>query len=182
MAEGEARKVGVEAMTHDDQFQREYRERSRFDHEWHVAINRFMIPEKIGTDGWSASSFMYEAKTAWSESRRLALLFRMEREGKLAKTHQQCSHSAPEPVAENHLSCCLGEKCAACPYLLALDAAEITPEQRDEAKAWTCVTHIISKGGDPAKEGYILTVDDRMFWDRLYENMGAEPPEAETDG
>lgn len=163
-------------QTTDERTTRE--ERGRMDHQWHVAINRFMNG-KGGTEEWRKSRFMYEAKNAWGESKRLALLFRLEREGKLAKTHQQCSHSSPEPVPENHLSCCLGKKCVECAYLLALDVAEITPEQRDEAKAWTCVTHIIASGGDQAMEGYLLTVDDRMFWDRVYSNMAAEPPGAE---
>jgi len=143
---------------------------SRFDHAWHVAINRFN-DGKAGTGEWC--SWMYSAKEAWSEAPRLALLFKNEREGTLAKFHQQCSHSAPEPVKDNHLACCLGVKCAACPHLAAIEAANLTPEQKDEAKAWTCVGHILSSGGDPANEGFILTVDDRMFWDRTYANMSA---------
>lgn len=148
-------------------------ERRDFFHEWHVAINGF-TNGKIGSPDWP--HFMYEAKDVAGEVPRLARLFALERTGGLTKTHQQCSHSASEPVPGNHLSCCLGVKCGECPYLKALDSARLTPEQIDEAKAWTCATHIISKGGDTAGEGYILTVDDRMFWNRIYANMAADDP------
>jgi hypothetical protein len=78
---------------------------------------------------------------------------------------------------ENHLSCCLGVKCRECPELQALDAIEGTPEQIDEAKAWTCVAHIAFSGGDVMREGYLLTVDDRMYWSRLYENLSQPNPD-----
>ena len=48
---------------------------------------------------------------------------------------------------------------------------KMTPDQKDEAMAFTCIAHILSKGGDPAREGYILTVDDRMYWDNVYSSM-----------
>lgn len=143
---------------------------NRFSHEWHVAINRFH-DGKAGTGEWKR--FMYEAKSAADEVPRLALLFKMEREKKLPETHQQCSCCPPEPVPSNHLTCCLGTKCAACPMLLALEQAKLTPEQIDLAKAWTCTAHILSDGGDIMNEGYILTVDDRMFWDNVYQSLAA---------
>jgi hypothetical protein len=142
---------------------------SRFSHEWHVAINRFH-KDKTG-EGWN--HFMYEAKTAADEVPRLAILFQRERLGKLPETHQQCSCCAPVPVPSNHLTCCLGTRCSTCPMLLALDQAQLSADQIDTAKAWTCAAHIISKGGDPAGEGYVLTVDDRMFWSNVYESLAA---------
>jgi hypothetical protein len=144
-------------------------------HNWHVAINAFH-KDKWGDD---RSGWMYEAKEASAEVPRLTLLFKMARCGELPKIHRQCSHSTPEPIPENHLTCCLGVRCDACPQLLALDGIQAVPEVIDEAKAWTCVTHIISKGGDVAREGYVLTTDDRMYWDRVYESMamGEEPKE-----
>jgi hypothetical protein len=54
---------------------------------------------------------------------------------------------------------------------------EGTDEERDEAKAWTCATHIISKGGDIAGEGFILTTDDRMYWDRLHASLAMPNPD-----
>jgi hypothetical protein len=140
----------------------------KISHEWHVAINKVA---KVGDPNWP--HFMYEAKTLADEVPRLAVLFKMEREKKLPQIHKQCSMSAPEPIKENHLSCCLGKKCAECPYLLALDAAKLEPEQIDTAKAWTCASHILSKGGDTAGEGYLMTVDDRMYWDNVYPNLAA---------
>ena len=50
----------------------------------------------------------------------------------------------------------------------------VEPGEIDAAKAWTCAAHIVSSGGDPLKEGYLLTVDDRMFWDNVYTNMSAQ--------
>lgn len=146
------------------------------EHEWHVAINRHHdTPE--GRADWK--KWMYEAKTMSQEVPRLALLFKMERAGELRQTHRQCSHTEAVPVPENHLTCCLGTKTRACVALLAIEAMKGTPEQIDEAKAWTCATHIAFKGGDVAAEGYLMTVDDRMFWDGVYSNMAAPNPDGD---
>lgn len=144
-------------------------------HEWHVAINKF-TEDKIGKGEWPR--FMYEAKTMADEVPRMVVILRLEREGKLPQRHQQCSHSPVEKVADNHLTCCLGVKCRKCPHLLALEKAAMKPEEIDVAKAWTCAAHIVSQGGDTAGEGYLLTVGDRLFWDRVYESMGAPPSTA----
>lgn len=137
-------------------------------HDWHVQINRF----NDGKHGDDRASFMYEAKTLADEVPRLAMLFKMERTDTLTKTHQTCSCCAPKPIAKNELTCCLGTKCAACPMLHALDNVEnATPDQIDMMKAWTCAAHIVSEGGDMAGEGYILTTDDRMYWDGVYESL-----------
>lgn len=154
------------------------------DHPWHVSINQFHDtlrkraqehPEYA--DRWPHRGWMYEAKDLSSEVPRMIQLFEMERAGKLKKIHQQCSMSEPVPVEDNHLTCCLGVKCQSCPELRALDAANIPDDERDKAKAWTCAAHILSEGGDRAKEGYLLTVDDRMFWERVYASLAMEPPD-----
>lgn len=147
-------------------------------HEWHVAINKFN-DGKAGSGEWC--HWMYEAKTAADEVPRLALLFSMERQGTLPKVHVQCAHCAPDHqhIEDNHLTCCLGIDCRACPQLLAIDGAKLTDEQKDIAKAWTCTVHIISEGGDQSGEGYLLTKDDRMYWDRVYANLAASD---EDDG
>lgn len=133
---------------------------------WHAAINRFHEDQR------PHRHWMYEAKTMAAEIPRLALIFGCERRGELSPTHHQCSFSPSEPVPDNHLTCCLGVECRACPELLAIEAAELTPGQKDEAKAWTCAAHILSSaGGDVAGEGYVLTTDDRMYWDRVYAAM-----------
>lgn len=138
-------------------------------HEWHVAINRHNSG-KIGTPAWKR--WMYNAKVMADEVPRMALMFGKERRGELTKTHKQCSMTPTVPVENNYLKCCLGVKCSECPELLALDKIErVTPEEIDRAKSWTCAAHIASEGGDPMNEGYVLDVSDRMFWDRVYENL-----------
>lgn len=145
-------------------------------HEWHVATNRHS--QEVG---FASMRFMYEAKSAAGEVPRMALLFKRERENTLPQIHQQCSQQAPESIKENHLSCCLGVKAKECPHLLALEKIErCKPEDIDTAKAWTCAAHIISKGGDPMNEGYMLTVSDRMFWDRVHENLAQSDDGAAT--
>ena len=147
-----------------------------FDHRWHVGINRY---HGVGSDlpRNEYAPWMYEAKSLADEVPRMALLFGMERRGELAKHHHQCSHDHEgQKVEDNHLTCCLGVKCRECPFLLALDAAELSDDERDTAKAWTCGTHVVASGGDQAKEGYLLTVDDRMYWQNLYESLASEPP------
>lgn len=139
-------------------------------HEWHVAINTFHNGKMGKPDQWR--SWMYEAKTMADEVPRMAKLFRLERVLELPATHHQCSRTEAVPVPENHLKCCLGVKCKECPELLSLDQMKrVSPEEIDEAKAWTCAAHIVSSGGDTAREGYILTVNDRMYWDSVYQSL-----------
>lgn len=176
-----------------------------FDAAWHRALNDYAAPftrprESVpfgapASPAEDGKSFMYDAKHAAHEVPRLALLFAMERQGKLRRVHRQCSHDhRGTPVPDNHLTCCLGVACRACPHLAALDAVRtrqviegrtredgtreivrrdepISDEQRDLLKAWTCVTHILGRGGDPANEGYVLTTDDRMYWDGVYSSL-----------
>lgn len=145
------------------------------DHEWHVAINRHSDERRIEGKPWDEMRFMYEAKGMADEVPRMAMLFKAERENALPQTHQQCSKQSPEPVKENHLSCCLGVKARECPHLLALEKMErSTPDNIDAAKAWTCAAHIVSKGGDHAGEGYMLRVDDRMYWDRVHASLAQD--------
>lgn len=136
---------------------------------WHEAINA------ANRGNGFALSYMYDGKALALEIPRLTLLFQLERTGALPGSHQQCSHATAEPVIDNHLTCCLHVACRACPALLALDAAAMTDEQRDTAKAWTCAAHILmTKGLEHAvdtSEGFILTTDDRMFWDRVYMSL-----------
>ncbi len=62
-----------------------------------------------------------------------------------------------------------------CPHLLALEKIErCTPTDVDTAKAWTCAAHIVSTGGDMMGEGFLLRVDDRMFWDNVYASMAGD--------
>lgn len=86
-------------------------------------------------------------------------------------------------MRDNHLTCCRGIKTRQCPHLLALEKIErCSPEQIDTAKAWTCAAHIVSTGGDLAGEGFLLRVDDRMYWDSLHASLAGEDPQQPTTG
>lgn len=146
------------------------------EHPWHVSINRFTEKLELRKHGW-----MYEAKYLALEVPRMVRLFGRERRGELPKIHRQCSHSPDEEVVDNYLVCCLGQECRKCPELLALDSAKMPPEEIDRAKAWTCGAHIVSAGGDPALEGYLLTVDDIMFWRGTYESLASQDQEQEEE-
>ena len=141
-------------------------------HEWHVAVNQHSDDGHKAGNAWGDMRFMYDAKSMADEVPRMVMLFRQERESTLPQTHQQCSQQAPVPVKDNHLTCCKGVKTRECPHLLALEKIErCTPADVDTAKAWTCAAHIVSTGGDIMNEGFLLRVDDRMFWDNVHENL-----------
>lgn len=154
------------------------RQNHSFIHSWHRVINEFH-KDKIGKNwqGW-----MYDAKDIADEVPRSSNLFGLERKGELPKIHQQCSHSLPEPVIDNHLSCCLGVECRKCEMLMALDKAAMEPEQIDEIKAWTCIAHILTEKGKrefiDTSEGYILTTDDKMYWETVYSHLMLPPATA----
>lgn len=167
IVEWAARSLFKSAPSERAQWKEPERVRYPADHEWHVAINRHCE----GKHGEERPSFMYDAKEMADEVPRMAYILRQERNGKLPQQHQQCSHQPVEQI-ENELTCCLGVKCRECPHLLALEKAErMTPEQIDVAKAWTCAAHIMSKGGDTMREGYILSTSDRIYWDRVHESL-----------
>lgn len=139
------------------------------DYEWHVSLNKY---NQVGDD--SFRHWMYEAKRLYSEIPRLPILFKRERKGELNKVHKQCSFSEEQEVTDNHLTCCLGIECRKCPHLLALENAKAPPDDIDEIKAFTCISHILhesGKGHIDTSEGYILTTDDRMYWQNVYESM-----------
>ena len=142
-------------------------------HEWHVAINQYHYGENFKRIN-EYQRFLYDAKNIADEIPRMSMLFKAEREGTLTKIHQQCSHSEPEQVIDNHLSCCLGVKCKECPFLLALEGTNVSREHVDEIKAWTCAAHILSEKATKMiddSEGFIFTVDDKMFWQNVYRSL-----------
>lgn len=162
---------------------------NRLDHkvsnEWHAAIN-----DLNQTSGKPFVHWLYRAKDAADEVPRMAMLFEMERNGKLAKTHHQYSHDEEgQPVEDNHLTCCMGVECRKCPFLLAFDKLSIDPAEIDKIKAWTCAAHILTESGAneysyDTSEGFILTTDDIMYWQNVYASMagmvdGDEPDEDE---
>jgi len=152
------------------------------EHEWHVSVNRDQETQRKAGKEWSEARFMYDAKQMADEVPRMVMLFKQERDGALPQQHKQCSMQDPVPVKDNHLSCCLGVKARECPHLLALEKIErCTPDDVDTAKAWTCAAHIVSQGGDTMNEGYMLRVDDRMFWDNVYANLSHAGDAPESD-
>lgn len=143
-------------------------ERAR--NKWHVAINEY-----VRGAGYKAVCFMYRAKELQDEVPRLVTLFEMERRNRLPKAHRQCSCQDTVPVSDNHLTCALGVECRTCPHLSVIEATDIPDEKKDEAKAWTCVAHILDAGKHcDTSEGMLLTVDDRMYWDSVYRSMAGE--------
>ena len=118
---------------------------------------------------------MYAAKDLADEVPRMVMILGQERRGELSSTHRQCSMSADVPVEDNHLTCCLGTECRKCPELLSLENAELSPEQIDAAKAWTCAAHIVSQPHFvDTSEGFLLSVDDRMYWENTYTNLATD--------
>lgn len=140
-------------------------------HNWHVGINR-----TVDAVGYDRARFMYKAKEIAEESSRLPYWFAKERTGTMPQLHRQCSHSGAEVIPDNHLTCCLGVECRKCEFLLTLEKESlgIAPEEMDRIKTWTCIAHIMQEGAKgfvDTSEGFILTTDDRMFWDNVYRNM-----------
>lgn len=131
---------------------------------------------------------MYEAKQLADEVPRMILKFEQERRG-MPRAFKMCGHD-PRPatqLVDNHLKCALGKECSKCPYLLAIEAsAEMTDEAKDEAKAWTCATHILRETSKDAHlEEFIFDKADIA----MHQQMGAslasiedpEPPLAPPD-
>jgi hypothetical protein len=148
----------------------------RLNHDWHVALNAAIFRKEPGRDHIDKHMWMYEAKHMADEVPRMTMLFALERTGKLPAVHRQCSHSKPEQIPDNHLTCCLNVACRTCPFLAIIDTVEATPEERDEMKAWTCATHIQREAAAgpnhiDTSEGYIKTTSDQMYWERVYNSL-----------
>lgn len=142
------------------------------DSAWHGAINIFAEQERRA--GNVHPRMMYIAKMVSDEVPRMILLFERERRG-LPDTYKMCAHDPrpATPLPDNHLRCHFGVECRKCPYLSAIEAAPNMPnEAKDEAKAWTCATHILLKSND---QDYFETfVDDKsaaVFDARLAESF-----------
>lgn len=141
-----------------------------YNYEWHHALNDYNKIESGEFKHW-----MYDALTCKNEVPRLARLFKAEREDKLPKIHQQCSMQAPVELKENFLTCCIGTKCKECPHLKALEL-KLSGDELDNAKAWTCTVHILKQPtrSIDSSEGFILTEDDKMFWQNVYKSMSSD--------
>lgn len=106
--------------------------------DWHLALN--------GLNGrGQAETWMYTAKRISDEVPRMILQFEQERKG-LRTTYKMCAHDPrpPKPLPDNHYRCALGKQTRTCPFLDRIESNEnMTDESKDEAKAWTCATHIL---------------------------------------
>lgn len=139
-------------------------------HEWHVALNGPSMNDH-------APHWMYTAKMISDEVPRMILLFENERRG-LADSYKMCAHdpSPATPLPDNHLRCELGEECRKCPFLARIEAqAGMTPEAKDEAKAWTCATHVLlSRQPEHYMEQILRDKSDDAFDRRMLDSWSAE--------
>lgn len=146
------------------------------DHAWHVAINTESDRRREQGQEWPR--VMYSAKAISDEVPRMVLLFQREREHGMPTSFKMCGHDPrpATPLPDNHLRCGLGQECRKCEYLAAIDSSErMTPEAKDEAKAWTCATHfLLESKPDVFFEGILHDKSDDAFDARLAESFGAE--------
>lgn len=121
------------------------------DHAWHSAINAhsgdeaaFPKPKDGRSKDWPR--MLYTALRVSDEVPRMVLLFQYERERGMPDSYKMCGLDPrpATPLKDNHLRCALGQECRKCPHLAAIDRSDrMTPEAKDEAKAWTCATHFL---------------------------------------
>lgn len=158
--------------------------------DWHGAINAFSDSDfyKRPADGSSKPwpKMMYEAMKLADEVPRMILLFERERAGKLPQAWKMCGHDPrpAKPLPDNHLRCALGKECRKCPYLGAIEASPtMTAEAKDEAKAWTCATHILRETtADHHLEEFVWEKSSVAFHERMVASFAdIEPPEPDLN-
>jgi len=146
------------------------------DSAWHQAINAYADDPQYfprPTDGSSKDwpRMMHTAKKISDEVPRMVLLFQREREHGMPGSFKMCAHdSGPaKPLPDNHLRCALGQECRKCPHLAAIDrSVRMTPEAKDEAKAWTCATHfLLESPPDVFVESILRDKSDDAFDERM---------------
>ena len=123
--------------------------------------------------------WLYQAKRAGEERRRLPRLFVRERQGKLAQWFQYWSFSRPEPIPENVLQCCLGERVSTCSILqdVLYPLHGAFPAQLlDAMQADICVGHVLWQSalrgyGLNSDGGYVQDTSDRLYWQRVGESL-----------
>ncbi|MFA7278928.1 MAG: hypothetical protein WC100_02430 [Sterolibacterium sp.] len=120
---------------------------------------------------------LHTARKVSDEVPRMVLLFERERTIGMPSTYKMCGHDPrpATPLPDNHLACALRQECGKCPHLAAIDRSEtMTPEAKDEAKAWTCATHfLLESDPDVFFEGILHDKSDAAFNARLVESFGA---------
>lgn len=165
------------------------------DTEWHRAINAHGEDERyfpkppmlngVATANRDWPRMMHTAKRISDEVPRMVLLFQYEREGPLRDSFKMCAHDPrpATPMPDNHLACALGVQCRKCPHLLAIDRSEtMTPEAKDEAKAWTCATHfLLESKPDVYFEEIVFDKSSAAFDQRLAESFAQEHDDGSLD-
>jgi hypothetical protein len=153
------------------------------DHAWHGAIK--VESDRLHAAGQPWPRMMYTAKTISDEVPRMVLLFQYERERGMPDSYKMCAQDPrpATPLKDNHLRCALGQECRKCPHLAAIDRSErMTPETKDEAKAWTCATHfLLESKPDVHCEQILFDKSDDAFNARLVESFAAEHDDGSLD-
>lgn len=136
--------------------------------DWHRAING------LDTDH-REKSFMYTALKISNHVPNMIGQFERQRTTGLPSKYKMCAHD-PRPAKEledNHLRCFLGKDTRSCPYLKAIDASEtMTLEAKDEAKAWTCATHVLLESSpETYMESVLRDKSDDAFDEHLLRSL-----------
>lgn len=155
------------------------------DNAWHSACNAEHDRLRKEDPKAEFPSVMYDAKKISDEVPRMVLLFQYERERGMPDSYKMCGLD-PRPATklrDNHLRCALGQECRKCPHLAAIDRSErMTPESKDEAKAWTCATHfLLESQPDVYFEGILRDKSDDAFDDRLAASFAQEYDDGSLD-
>lgn len=136
--------------------------------DWHAAINTESERRRKAKEPYPG--MMYDAKRISDEVPRMILLFERERTTGMPDKYKMCAFEAEAtPLPDNHLRCALGQECRKCPHLAAIDRfPTMTPEAKDEAKAWTCATHfLLESKPDVYFETILRDKSDDAFDDRM---------------
>jgi hypothetical protein len=143
---------------------------------WHGAVNA--ESDRLRKEGAEFPRMLYTAKGISDEVPRMVLLFQYERERGMPDSYKMCGLDPrpATPLQDNHLRCALGQECRKCPHLAAIDRSDrMTPEAKDEAKAWTCATHfLLESDSDVFFEQILRDKGDDAFEERLLQSFGAE--------
>lgn len=161
--------------------------KSRADHIYHAWINSRQEERRARGENWESSLYKFKDLVEflrWGPTR-----LKQAYEGELPVMHQQCSRSAPEPIKNNRLRCCLGKEVLECDILLSLkkkfdeEASGIPPEELFRLMAQTCAWHIFMRQVDgkeghfgvDSSEGHLMDESDRSFWQRVYQHLAEGP-------
>ncbi len=157
------------------------------DNEWHRACNAESDRLRAATPPGQSMAWarlMHSARKISDEVPRMVLLFQYERERGMPDAYKMCAHD-PRPatkIVDNHLRCALGQECRKCPHLAAIDRSEMTPESKDEAKAWTCATHfLLESEPDVYFESILRDKSDDAFDARIVASFAAEYDDGSLD-